>query len=131
MARRGKRRFVVYEKRGGGETVTFLKQRKQSVLDIDAARKAERCRLAVVADEKSKVRGGLDWKTILVLVLVEVELGQKQIDTEKKRRNVYSQLLETAPSMAILKKAYMSREAFSRSGKTTYGFCSISVEYCE
>ena len=131
MARRGKRRFVVYEKRGGGETVTFLKQRKQSVLDIDAARKAERCRLAVVADEKSKVRGGLDWKTILVLVLVEVELGQKQIDTEKKRRNVYSQLLETVPSMAILKKAYMSREAFSRSGKTTYGFCSISVEYCE
>ena len=131
MARRRERRFVVYEKRGGGETVTFLKQRKQSVLDIDAARKAERCRLAVVADEKSKVRGGLDWKTILVLVLVEVELGQKQIDTEKKRRNVYSQLLETAPSMAILKKAYMSREAFSRSGKTTYGFCSISVEYCE
>ena len=131
MARRRERRFVVYEKRGGGETVTFLKQRKQSVLDIDAARKAERCRLAVVADEKSKVRGGLDWKTILVLVLVEVELGQKQIDTEKKRRNVYSQLLETVPSMAILKKAYMSREAFSRSGKTTYGFCSISVEYCE
>ena len=131
MARRGERRFVVYEKRGGGETVTFLKQRKQSVLDIDAARKAERCRLAVVADEKSKVRGGLDWKTILVLVLVEVELGQKQIDTEKKRRNVYSQLLEAVPSMAILKKAYMSREAFSRSGKTTYGFCSISVEYCE
>ena len=131
MARRRERRFVVYEKRGGGETVTFLKQRKQSVLDIDAARKAERCRLAVVADEKSKVRGGLDWKTILVLVLVEVELGQKQIDTEKKRRNVYSQLLEAAPSMAILKKAYMSREAFSRSGKTTYGFCSISVEYCE
>ena len=131
MARRRERRFVVYEKRGGGETVTFMKQRKQSVLDIDAARKAERCRLAVVADEKSKVRGGLDWKTILVLVLVEVELGQKQIDTEKKRRNVYSQLLEAAPSMAILKKAYMSREAFSRSGKTTYGFCSISVEYCE
>ena len=131
MARRGKRRFVVYEKRGGGETVTFLKQRKQSVLDIDAARKAERCRLAVVADEKSKVRGGLDWKTILVLVLVEVELGQKQIDTEKKRRNVYSQLLETVPSMAILKKAYMSREAFSRSENTTYGLLRMSVEYCE
>ena len=53
MARRGERRFVVYEERGGGEVMTFLKQRKQSVPDIDAAGKAERCRLAVVADEKS------------------------------------------------------------------------------
>ena len=86
MARRGERRFVVYEKRGGGEAVTFLKQRKQSVLDIDAARKAERCRLAVVADEKSRVRDGFGRITILslVVVLVEVKLGQKQIDAEKK-----------------------------------------------
>ena len=86
MARRGERRFVVYEKRGGGEAVTFLKQRKQSVLDIDAARKTERCRLAVVADEKSRVRDGFGRITILslVVVLVEVKLGQKQIDAEKK-----------------------------------------------
>ena len=84
MTRRGERRFVVHEERGGGEIMTFLKQRKQSILDIEAAGETERCRLVVVADEKSKVRGGLDWKTILVLVLVEVELGQEQIDTEKE-----------------------------------------------
>ena len=79
MTRRGERRFVVYEERGAGEAMTFLKQRKQSVLDVEAAGETERCRLAVVADEQSRVRDGFGRITILslVVVLVEVELDQK------------------------------------------------------
>ena len=67
----------------------------------------------------------------LVVVLVEVELGQKQIDAGKIGRTVQSQLVDTDPSFAIIKKAYMSREAFSLSEKTTYGLLRMSVEYCE